>query len=97
MTPGPLQSCGIEEVQIDGADVILTANVDASLDTQTIVSVPDERSRAQAIADLRKIYGDPKPDTRTTYRQWHYGLVQPADMCGRAVNPVTPSPSPAST
>lgn len=95
MTPAPLKSCGIEEVQIDGADAILTANFDATLDTETIAA-PDDRTRADARRDLHALYGDPKPDTRVTYRQWHYGLMQPVDLCGRPVN-VSPAPSPTAT
>ncbi|HVS46283.1 MAG TPA: hypothetical protein VMS32_06405 [Verrucomicrobiae bacterium] len=96
MSPGPLKSCGIAEVQIDGTDAILTANIDATLDTETIVSAPDDRARADARRDLRAIYGDPKPDGRMTYRPWHYGLMQPVDLCGRPTNPSpVPAPSPS--
>jgi hypothetical protein len=92
MSPSPLLSCGIKEVQIDGTDAILTANVDATLDTETIVSAPDPQTREQARTDLRAIYGDPKPDPRTTYRPWHYGLMQRTDLCGRPINS-SPTPS----
>jgi hypothetical protein len=96
MSPGPLKSCGISEVQIDGTDAILTANIDATLDAETIVSAPDDRARTDARRDLRTLYGDPKPDWRMTYRPWKDGLMQQVDMCGRPTNP-SPVPAPSPT
>lgn len=72
---------------LDGADVFIQANIDATPSQIVIISAPDAETRAKAYGDARKIFGDPHPDTRTQTRQYKMGLVQTTDLCGRPVMP----------
>ncbi len=93
-SPEPLVSCETRQVQVDGADVEVDANVDASLGAVIVADAPDDAARERALAEVRKEYGTPKPDTRTTTRPWHLGLIRKTDMCGRPIVADSPSPSP---
>lgn len=93
-SPSPLTSCEERRLALDGAEVFVQANVDATPAQILILSAPDDEARARAYQQARKIFGDPHPDTRTQTRQYKLGLTQVTDMCGR---PVMPSPSPSAT
>jgi hypothetical protein len=92
--PEPLVSCETRQVQIDGADIELDANVDATLGKIVVIDIPPTGGYEHIFADLKKAYGDPKPDVRTTTRPWRLGLTRETDMCGRPIATATPSPSP---
>jgi hypothetical protein len=79
-------------MSIDGADVVVQANVDQTPASITILHAPDDDTRAKAFIDARKLFGDPHPDTRTQTRPYKWGIVQLTDMCGR---PVMPSAAPS--
>lgn len=91
-TPLPLRSCEERRLSLDGADVFVQANADATPAQILILSAPDDEIRAKAYQAARKLFGDPHPDTRTQERQYKLGLTQMTDLCGR---PVMPSPSPS--
>lgn len=95
-TPARLASCEERRVTLDGADVFIQANVDATPAQIVILSAPNADVRARAYDDARKTFGDPHPDTRTQIRQYKLGLVQTTDLCGRPVttSSATPSPTP---
>ncbi len=77
---------------MDGVDLFVQANADATPAQILILSAPDDEARAKAYQEARKFFGDPHPDTRTQTRQYKLGLTQVTDLCGR---PVMPSPSPS--
>lgn len=91
-TPLPLRSCEERRLTIDGTDLFVQANADATPAQILILSAPDDEARAKAYQEARKLFGDPHPDPRTQTRQYKLGLTQVTDMCGR---PVMPSPSPS--
>ncbi len=93
-TPEPLVSCETRQIQVEGADVEVDANVDATVGAEVVTDAPNDASRERALADVRKDYGAPKPDTRTTTRPWRLGLTRKTDMCGRPIATDSPSPSP---
>ncbi|MEO9170485.1 MAG: hypothetical protein ABI282_05685 [Candidatus Baltobacteraceae bacterium] len=80
-------------MSLDGIDMVLQANIDGTLGSITLVRSADSGAQDKAIDDARKIFGDPRPDTRTTMHQSKWGIVGTTDTCGR---PVTPSPTPSS-
>lgn len=91
-TPSPLAACEIRELNLDGADLVVQANLDGTAASITVVKSPDDDVRTKAFQDAVKFFGTPRPDTRTQTRQYKWGLTQLTDMCGR---PVIGSPSPA--
>jgi hypothetical protein len=93
-SPAPLLSCESREIHVGDADVVLTANVDSSLANVTIISAPDDRARADALAYVKHAFGETKRDSRVELRPWHLGLAKPTDPCGRPVTPPSPSASP---
>ncbi len=93
-SPEPFVSCETRQLQIEGADVEVDANVDATLGAVIVTDAPNDGSRERALAEVRKEYGSPKPDTRTTTRPWHLGLIRKTDMCGRPIVTDSPPPSP---
>jgi len=90
-TPLPLRSCEERRLTLDGAELFVQANADATPAQILILSAPDDEARAKAYQEARKFFGDPRPDPRTQTRQYKLGLTQVTDMCGR---PVMPSPLP---
>jgi hypothetical protein len=96
-SPVPLQACETRELTMDGADLVIQANVDQTVASILVVRAPDDDARAKAFEDARKVFGDPRPDNRTQSRQYKWGLTQLVDMCGRPVMPSnasSPTPSP---
>jgi hypothetical protein len=91
-SPAALHSCEERELTLDGADVVVEANLDATLASIVVIHAPSEDARIRAFAQARADFGDPRPDTRTQVRQIKDGLTQLTDMCGR---PVMPSPTPS--
>src|SRR5215469_13387226 len=92
-SPAPLAACEQRQTELDGATILVQANLDHTPAQIVILSAPNDDVRAKAYQDARKYFGDPHPDTRAQTRQYKYGLVQLTDMCGRPVMPST-SPSP---
>ncbi|MHB8177615.1 MAG: hypothetical protein ACYDA5_00790 [Vulcanimicrobiaceae bacterium] len=93
-TLAPLRSCAERVVYIDGAEVVVEANLDGSLDSATVIRASDAAARRKALAVVVKAYGRPHPDTRVVTRPWKLGLVQQTDPCGRPIFAASPSPSP---
>ena len=84
---------------LDDADLFIQANADGTPGQIVVLHAPSDDDRAKAYQDARKLFGDPRPDTRTQTKQYKWGMVQTTDMCGRPVmpapsTPVTPIPSP---
>ncbi len=90
-SPAALHSCEERELTLDGADVVVEANLDGTPASIVVIHAPSEDARIRAFADSRTDFGDPHPDTRTQVRQIKDGLTQLTDMCGR---PVMASPTP---
>lgn len=86
-SPAPLRACETRELTIDGADVVVQANVDRTLGAIVVAHADDDAARTHALADAAKLFGEPHPDTRTTERPSKWGLVAVTDMCGRTVTP----------
>jgi len=93
-SPDKLRSCETRELTLDGADVVVQANVDGSAASIVVVRAPSDDAREKALDDARDDFGDPSPDTRTKVEQIKDGLTQVTDLCGR---PVVPSASPGAT
>ena len=93
-SPDALRSCEVREFSLDGADLVVQANVDGTPASIVVIRAPSEDARVKAFQDARKAFGDPKPDPRTEVRQYKDGLTQLTDLCGR---PVMPGASPAAT
>ena len=93
-SPAPLRSCETRELNLDGADLVLHANVDRSVASITVVHAQDDAARSRALEHASKIFGEPHRDTRTATHPNKWGLVQITDMCGQIVSPV---PSGAAT
>ncbi len=96
-SPSPLASCETRELTIDGADIVVHANLDATLGSAVVLRAPSEDARNAAIADVQRLFGSIVPDTRTvtTLNKWGVPLI--SDPCGRPVTPApstAPSPSP---
>ncbi len=84
-SPDALRSCEERELTLDGADLVVQANVDGTPASIVVIHAPSEDARVQAFQDARKVFGDPKPDPRTEVRQIKDGLTQLTDLCGRPV------------
>jgi hypothetical protein len=72
--------------------MILQANLDGTPNSMTIVHAPDRDAQDKAIEDARKLFGDPRPDTRTMTHQSKWGILELTDSCGRPVSPSSPTP-----
>ena len=93
-SPPPLRSCETRELKLDGADLIVQANIDGSPATIDVASAPDDGVRAKAAAEARAAFGEPRLDPRTTTKPNKWGIIQITDMCGHPVS-AAPSPSPS--
>jgi hypothetical protein len=80
-SPAPLHSCETREFALDGADVIVVANIDGSL-ASVVATAPEVNARMQALDDVRKEYGQAHRDTRVITRQGKWGIVVLTDACG---------------
>ena len=90
-SPDKLRSCETRALTLDGADLVVTANVDGTPASIVVVRAPSDDVKTKALADARTDFGQPQPDARTQTRPLKDGLTQMTDLCGR---PVIPSPSP---
>lgn len=81
-------------MRVDGADLTIEANANATLASVVLVNAPNASAGALAIKDVERTFGDPSPDPRTIERPWKLGLTQLTDPCGRVIEPST-SPSPS--
>lgn len=95
-TPLPLQACEIRTLTLDGAELVVEANVDSSVASIVVVHAPDEATRRRAYDDAMHDFGTPNPDTRTRIQPIKDGLTRMTDLCGRPVI-ASPSASPAAT
>lgn len=76
---------------LDGANVVLVANVDASLASAN-VQANDDAARTKAIDDVRRLFGEAHRDDRTQTRPAKWGLVEITDPCGRPLVNATATP-----
>jgi hypothetical protein len=93
-SPEPLGSCESRIMEFDGAEVVVTSNVDTTLASVEIVKAPSAAARERAVDDAIHRFGPVRRDTRVMTRQSKWGLTTLTDPCGR---PVAPSPPPHST
>ena len=89
-TPLPLRVCETRELTLDGVDMVLTANIDGTLASMTIVRAPDRDAEDKAVAEVRKLFGVPRSDTRTQTSANKWGIVGTTDLCGRPTASPTP-------
>ncbi|HXF35352.1 MAG TPA: hypothetical protein VN603_12335 [Candidatus Acidoferrales bacterium] len=89
-SPAPLGSCESRIMDFDGAEVVVTSNVDTSLASVEIVKAPNAAARSRAVDDAIHAFGPVKRDTRVMTRQSKWGLTTLTDPCGRPV--ALPSP-----
>ncbi len=97
-SPLPLRTCEARQLTLDGVDLLIVANVDATPGTVTVLHAPDEAAAQKALADEHKLFGQEHRDMRTQSRPWKDGLIQIVDMCGNLATynpPTTPAPSPS--
>ena len=94
----PLRSCESRELAIDGVDVLIQANVDATPGTITILHAANDDAAQQALSDVRKFFGQEHRDMRVQTQQYKDGLPKVVDMCGNPATyspPATAAPSPS--
>ena len=77
-------------MDFDGAEVVVTSNVDTSLASVEIVKAPNPAARSRAVDDAIHAFGPVKRDTRIMTRQSKWGLTTLTDPCGRPVAPPSP-------
>jgi hypothetical protein len=70
---------------IDGAQVVVTSNVDQTLASVEIVTAPDRASAARAVDDAVHEFGPVRRDSHVEVRQSKWGLSTMTDPCGRPV------------
>jgi hypothetical protein len=70
---------------IDGAQVVVTSNIDASLASVGIVKAPDPAAAARAVDDAIHEFGPVRRDSHVEVRQSKWGLSTMTDRCGRPV------------
>ena len=83
---------------IDGVDMLVVANVDASPGTVTILHAPNDEAGQKALAEERKMFGQEHRDMRVQTQAGKDGLVKIVDMCGNLATynpPPSPTPSPS--
>ncbi|HEY1977187.1 MAG TPA: hypothetical protein VGG89_11600 [Candidatus Baltobacteraceae bacterium] len=89
-SPAPLGSCESRIMEFDGAEVVVTSNVDSSLASVEIVKAPNAEARSRAVDDAIHSFGAVRRDTRVVTRQSKWGLSTLTDPCGRPVAPRSP-------
>jgi hypothetical protein len=77
-------------MDFDGAQVVVTSNVDTSLASVEIVKAPNAAVRSRAVDDAIHVFGAVRRDARVMTRQSKWGLTTLTDPCGRPVAPPTP-------
>jgi hypothetical protein len=84
-SPSPLGSCESRILEFDGAEVVVTSNVDTSLASVEIVKAPNGAVRERAVDDAIHVFGPVRRDTRVITRQSKWGLTTLTDPCGRPI------------
>ena len=90
-----LRACERREVVLDGVDMLVQANLDSTVGKVTVLQSPNDAATQRALDDVKKAFGEIKPDTRTQTLPFKQGLVRVVDMCGNPATfspPSTPSP-----
>lgn len=77
-------------MDFDGAQVVVTSNVDTSLASVEIVKAPNASVRSRAVDDAIHLFGPVRRDARVMTRQSKWGLTTLTDPCGRPVAPPSP-------
>jgi ABC-type Fe3+-hydroxamate transport system substrate-binding protein len=90
-TLAPLRACELRAITVDGTDLLIDTNADASLASVTVVRAPNDTARVQALDDVLRHFGPARRDTRTFQRQARLGLSTVTDACGRPVTPNSPA------
>jgi hypothetical protein len=70
-------------MEIDGAQIVVTSNIDTSLASVEIVKAPTAAARGRAVDDAIHLFGPVRRDTRVIARQSKWGLTTLTDPCGR--------------
>ena len=89
-TPSPLKACETREVTLDGADLVVTANADATLSSVRVVDSNDNAASTAAEQSAERAFGPLHRDTRVIAHQNKWGLTTFSDECGRPATPVLP-------
>jgi len=76
--------------------MMVQANVDSTVGRVLVLHTPDDAATQKALDDVKKSFGEAKPDSRTQTLPFKQGLVRIVDMCGNPATfspPSTPSPA----
>ncbi len=84
-SPSVLVSCETRVMTVDGAEIVVTANVDGSLASVEIVNEPNLAAGTRAIDDAVHAFGPVRRDSHVVARQSKWGLATLTDPCGRPV------------
>lgn len=88
-----LTPCESREISLDGADVLLTSNVDSSLASVHVRNAANESVRRDVLRDVYRTFGVVHIDTETVARSTKWGLTTWTDRCGRPITFTVPSPT----
>jgi hypothetical protein len=91
-----LRACEARDVVFDGVDMLVQANVDSTVGRVLVLHSPNDDATQKALDDVKKSFGETKPDNRTRTQPFKAGLVRIVDMCGNPATfspPSTPSPA----
>jgi len=89
-SPATLGSCESRIMEFDGAELVVTSNVDTSLASVEIVKAPNAEARLRSVDDAIHSFGPVRRGTRVMARQSKWGLSTLTDPCGRPVAPPSP-------
>jgi hypothetical protein len=84
-SPSALGSCETRVMTVDGAEIVVTANVNGSLASVEIVNEPNHATGTRAVDDAVHAFGPVRRDSRVVARQSKWGLATLTDPCGRPV------------
>ena len=88
-----LTPCESREISLDGADVLLTSNVDSSLASVHVRNASNDSVRRDVLRDVYRTFGVVHIDTETVARSTKWGLTTWTDRCGRPITFTVPSPT----
>ncbi|MEO6835099.1 MAG: hypothetical protein ABI231_04235 [Candidatus Tumulicola sp.] len=86
----PLHACETRELTLDGTDVVVGGNADATLASVHIVTAPNPAALSKALREIRRAFGAVRTDPLIVAHESKWGWTTWADRCG---HPVAPRPS----
>jgi hypothetical protein len=83
--PPRLHPCETRELTVDGADIVVASNADASLASVRVVKAPNAIARREALHDVHGALGPVQRDASVVAHQSKWGLTTWTDRCGNPV------------